>query len=610
MSRQDKSEERQGDLPPNFSANVGGHTTWPVLLDYSREECSRMLRELGELPGCLLNEDSNDFLIPIILMSSIIFYNHFVELRAYEGVVSALRAQGNLTKSKRDILSSLQEQLNISVERHQSEVRRATNDEKLMTIAYQINSHSSSSSSATAESVIVDVDISSEWIEEGRRVTPVLPRLVPQTALFTLANVAAQIQSVKNSSMPQPSETAAPSIVGSGGQKRKDAPSESSVIVIRKAVPSTPPSPKKSCRDMSHPNQIPQESLLSKFESTVKVKKATASRARKGSTSSTSPRPILVLPNHNSRCHRALSSPLVVTSTVPQKVLLLSPSTATMANCKQTSTIVTNHTASKKDFVTVPLVATSHTNNHNGKGFVIQTVKSMPNTTSNSSSKNNCKANVILVPRSMFPPSSSTSPAIGSTFPVVVNSSSTSNGPKVLISDHSTLPLTNTVNGRQPNIIEIQTSGETLENLRKKGQLSQDILSVVQKAISMTQSSNNNNKGLESRSNLSTVYDVVINPSPSPPTTALSTPVCLSFGTSSSTSSHSSSFSIPSPPSAPSVTTTCHGPVILSPSAISSTISTTTTDSNLLTQVILETHATTVRKKRNVQGKLGASQTE
>ena len=57
------------------------------------------------------------------------------ELEAYSGVVTALRAQGDLTKERRKVLQDLSTLLNVSVDRHKAEVRRAVNDELLHTIA-------------------------------------------------------------------------------------------------------------------------------------------------------------------------------------------------------------------------------------------------------------------------------------------------------------------------------------------------------------------------------------------------------------------------------------------------------------------------------------------
>lgn len=59
----------------------------------------------------------------------------FSELSTYSKIVSVLRAQGELTKEKRKLLSELQSIFSISVERHRAEIRRAVNDEVLNTIA-------------------------------------------------------------------------------------------------------------------------------------------------------------------------------------------------------------------------------------------------------------------------------------------------------------------------------------------------------------------------------------------------------------------------------------------------------------------------------------------
>ncbi|KAH6939617.1 hypothetical protein HPB50_019957 [Hyalomma asiaticum] len=111
-----------------------------MVLDYTKDECQRMLRKL--------------------------------ELEAYAAVVSAFRAQGELTKDKKKTLQELSNILCISLERHRAEIRRAVNDERLNTIAERI----------------VGPNTSSNWAIEGRRLVPLMPRLVPQTAFSALAN--------------------------------------------------------------------------------------------------------------------------------------------------------------------------------------------------------------------------------------------------------------------------------------------------------------------------------------------------------------------------------------------------------------------------------------
>ncbi|XP_073685851.1 BRCA2-interacting transcriptional repressor EMSY isoform X2 [Garra rufa] len=138
---------------------------WPTLLDLSRDECKRILRKL--------------------------------ELEAYAGVISALRAQGDLTKDKKELLGELTRVLSISTERHRAEVRRAVNDERLTTIAYHMSGPNSSS----------------EWSIEGRRLVPLMPRLVPQTAFTVMANAVANATAHQNSSLQLPAETANKEVV-------------------------------------------------------------------------------------------------------------------------------------------------------------------------------------------------------------------------------------------------------------------------------------------------------------------------------------------------------------------------------------------------------------
>uniref|UniRef100_A0A3Q3AJQ7 BRCA2-interacting transcriptional repressor EMSY n=1 Tax=Kryptolebias marmoratus TaxID=37003 RepID=A0A3Q3AJQ7_KRYMA len=132
---------------------------WPTILDLGRDECKRILRKL--------------------------------ELEAYAGVISALRAQGDLTKDKKDLLAELTKILGISTERHRAEVRRAVNDERLTTIAYHMSGPNSSS----------------EWSIEGRRLVPLMPRLVPQTAFTATANAVASVTANQNASLLLPAET-------------------------------------------------------------------------------------------------------------------------------------------------------------------------------------------------------------------------------------------------------------------------------------------------------------------------------------------------------------------------------------------------------------------
>ncbi|XP_024249350.1 BRCA2-interacting transcriptional repressor EMSY isoform X3 [Oncorhynchus tshawytscha] len=172
---------------------------WPTLLDLGRDECKRILRKL--------------------------------ELEAYAGVISALRAQGDLTKDKKDLLGELTKVLSISTERHRAEVRRAVNDERLTTIAYHMSGPNSSS----------------EWSIEGRRLVPLMPRLVPQTAFTVTANAVASATANQNASLLLPAETGNKEVVvcysyTSTTSTSATAPSGSAAAMVKSPRPASPAS--------------------------------------------------------------------------------------------------------------------------------------------------------------------------------------------------------------------------------------------------------------------------------------------------------------------------------------------------------------------------------
>uniref|UniRef100_A0A4W5R9M0 BRCA2-interacting transcriptional repressor EMSY n=1 Tax=Hucho hucho TaxID=62062 RepID=A0A4W5R9M0_9TELE len=172
---------------------------WPTLLDLGRDECKRILRKL--------------------------------ELEAYAGVISALRAQGDLTKDKKDLLGELTKVLSISTERHRAEVRRAVNDERLTTIAYHMSGPNSSS----------------EWSIEGRRLVPLMPRLVPQTAFTVTANAVAGATANQNALLLLPAETGNKEVVvcysyTSTTSTSATAPSGSAAATVKSPRPASPAS--------------------------------------------------------------------------------------------------------------------------------------------------------------------------------------------------------------------------------------------------------------------------------------------------------------------------------------------------------------------------------
>lgn len=73
--------------------------------------------------------------IEILIVNLEIF---FLGVNSYSQIVSAFRAQGDLTEDQLNILPVLQNALGISRERHSAEVKRALYDEQLSEIALRL----------------------------------------------------------------------------------------------------------------------------------------------------------------------------------------------------------------------------------------------------------------------------------------------------------------------------------------------------------------------------------------------------------------------------------------------------------------------------------------
>ncbi|XP_072752018.1 uncharacterized protein [Anoplolepis gracilipes] len=102
-------------------------------------------------------------------------------------MVSVLRAQGPFTNEKQKLLQELAKVLHISNERHRAEIRRAVNDEKLATIAEQLNGPNTGT----------------DWTIEGRRTIPLLPRLKARSVFTTLANSLSLATAAANEKKPK-----------------------------------------------------------------------------------------------------------------------------------------------------------------------------------------------------------------------------------------------------------------------------------------------------------------------------------------------------------------------------------------------------------------------
>ncbi|XP_075809394.1 BRCA2-interacting transcriptional repressor EMSY isoform X9 [Microtus pennsylvanicus] len=309
---------------------------WPTLLDLSRDECKRILRKL--------------------------------ELEAYAGVISALRAQGDLTKEKKDLLGELSKVLSISTERHRAEVRRAVNDERLTTIAHKMNlslylgerpSYSMSGPNS-----------SSEWSIEGRRLVPLMPRLVPQTAFTVTANAVANAAVQHNASLPVPAETASKEGVSCSDEdekprKRRRTNSSGSSPVVLKEVPKavvpvsktiTVPvsgSPKMSNIMQSIANSLPPHMSPVKITFTKPSTQTTNTTTQKVIIVTTSPSSTFV-PNILSKSHNYAA----VTKLVPTSVIASTTQKPPVVITASQSSLVTSSNSGNSSSTPSPVSST------------------------------------------------------------------------------------------------------------------------------------------------------------------------------------------------------------------------------------------------------------
>ncbi|XP_064582236.1 BRCA2-interacting transcriptional repressor EMSY isoform X5 [Zonotrichia leucophrys gambelii] len=303
---------------------------WPTLLDLSRDECKRILRKL--------------------------------ELEAYAGVISALRAQGDLTKEKKDLLGELSKVLSISTERHRAEVRRAVNDERLTTIAHNMSGPNSSS----------------EWSIEGRRLVPLMPRLVPQTAFTVTANAVANAAIQHNASLPVPAET--------GNKEVVVCYSYTSTT----STPTSAPVPSGSVATVKSPRPASPASnvVVLPSGSTVYVKSVSCSdddekprKRRRTNSSSSSPVLLKEVPK--------AVTPVTKTITVPVIIVTTSPSSTFVPNILSKSH---NYAAVTKLVPTSVIASTTQK-----QPVVITASQSSVGSSSSSCSTPSCTANTIAV---------------------------------------------------------------------------------------------------------------------------------------------------------------------------------------------------------------------
>ncbi|ERE78217.1 BRCA2-interacting transcriptional repressor EMSY isoform X14 [Cricetulus griseus] len=270
---------------------------WPTLLDLSRDECKRILRKL--------------------------------ELEAYAGVISALRAQGDLTKEKKDLLGELSKVLSMS-----------------------------------------GPNSSSEWSIEGRRLVPLMPRLVPQTAFTVTANAVANAAVQHNASLPVPAETASKEGVSCSDEdekprKRRRTNSSSSSPVVLKEVPKavvpvsktiTVPvsgSPKMSNIMQSIANSLPPHMSPVKITFTKPSTQTTNTTTQKVIIVTTSPSSTFV-PNILSKSHNYAA----VTKLVPTSVIASTTQKPPVVITASQSSLVSSSSSGNSSSTSSPVSST------------------------------------------------------------------------------------------------------------------------------------------------------------------------------------------------------------------------------------------------------------
>ncbi|KAL3313891.1 hypothetical protein Ciccas_007499 [Cichlidogyrus casuarinus] len=110
------------------------------------------------------------------------------ELMAYSMIVSVFRAQGGLSIEKRNALAELRKILRVNIEAHRAEIRRAINDEELTTICESLTGN----------------EITEEWIQEGKRIAPILDKPLTLNKDTDIASTNAAEHRFKNASFRHP----------------------------------------------------------------------------------------------------------------------------------------------------------------------------------------------------------------------------------------------------------------------------------------------------------------------------------------------------------------------------------------------------------------------
>ena len=392
-------------------------------------------------------------------------------------------------------------------------MRRVTNDEKLATIA----SH-----------IWAEEESSTEWKDEGKRVVPLLPRLAPQTAFYPIANAAATNQFKKNKLMPPPSETwnrkrqVLNQMAPTETKRFRGDPNNPNIVITRKSFPSSP-------KTKTHPHQPQNVTPL-----VSRVGKVTALRTiRSPQPYVTTPRPeaqgtprvIFVsasstMAHQSSTLQTSQTSTPVTSSTFTRQIRTiikqpgsLTPQTITIPRLQKGLTssqviMVPSNVAGKPSLVplsslravrsasplhiTVPAQARTSLlrqpnliivpNSATGTtGLTLQTIK-----TQTPGLKVSPAPKIITMRQTPLEFKVSTGDSFKSALPASTSISSLTKGVSTTVSAPQTITIQSVKESRPGgNVIEIQASGDALQRLVSKGKLTQDIIQLVQKAVSM-----------------------------------------------------------------------------------------------------------------------------
>jgi hypothetical protein len=101
-----------------------------------------------------------------------------LELEAHSALITAIRAQGNLTEEKNSFLKESRNIFKISIERHKAELRRASNDKTICKISNRLANSTSNTMALNADK------INMKWSKESKRLIPLIPHINSEANTF------------------------------------------------------------------------------------------------------------------------------------------------------------------------------------------------------------------------------------------------------------------------------------------------------------------------------------------------------------------------------------------------------------------------------------------